>query len=583
MLAVTSPARKPRRNQFAPLPAPRGDPTAPTHSEAIPGVLVARRDARYRPATTSLPFRFLDSGLATRLDSTVGKVSAGGRCAAIGGDVVCSDAIGAFFARAGERPAHPAVVEDGRTVSYAALARRARCLAQAFARFPEPRVLIALPSGAEAYAAMLAAALAGGYYSPVNVDSPLLKLCRIARQLQPDIIVSDGGLAAGLLAETPGAMLVRPPDAPDTPLPDDTRRRHRIAYVIFTSGSTGTPKGVVIPRTALDHYVGWMRGSHMFGAEDRVSQYANIGFDFSVMEIYGALCAGATLFPVQGRGDRLFPARMITREKITVWSSVPSVISLMMRADSVTADNLASLRWLNFCGEPLLPQHLRAIFAACPHVVVQNTYGPTEATVSMTSLVMTAGDYEAACRSSVALGEPIAEMGLHLVGGRHDDEGELVITGPQVADGYWQDPQRSAERFREVALAGRTVTGYFTGDWAERHARHIFFKERMDFQVKVKGVRVELDEVAAALREIGWPVVCVLSRGDHLVAVVERHGAARFDQYEVIEALAARLDDAAVPRIVRLIDQMPYNENDKIDRAAVAAWFDAAERRGNRA
>ncbi|HXC30498.1 MAG TPA: AMP-binding protein [Stellaceae bacterium] len=489
--------------------------------------------------------------------------------------MVCSDAIEEFFARARKRPAHSAVVEEGEGVSYEALAWRARCLAQVFARVTEPRVLIALPSGADAYAAMLAAALAGGYYTPVNIDSPLLKLRRIVRQLQPDIIVGDGDLAAGLLAEAPGATLVRPTDASGEPLPDDARRRHRIAYVIFTSGSTGAPKGVVIPRTALDHYVGWMRGSRMFTAGDRAAQYANIGFDFSVMEIYGALCAGATLFPVHGRGDRLLPARMIAREKITVWSSVPSVISLMMRADSVTADNLASLRWLNFCGEPLLPQHLRAIFAACPHVVVQNTYGPTEATVSMTSLVMTAGDHEAACRSTVALGDPIPGMGLHLVGGRHDDEGELVITGPQIAEGYWQDPERSAERFREVTLPGRTVAGCFTGDWAERHAGHIFFKERMDLQVKVKGVRVELDEVAAALRETGWPVVCVLSRGDHLVAAVERYGAAPFDQRAVIEALAARLDDAAVPRTVLLIDQMPYNENGKIDRAAVEAWFAA--------
>jgi D-alanine--poly(phosphoribitol) ligase subunit 1 len=497
---------------------------------------------------------------------------------ATGGNVPGSDALDQFFARARERSRHLAVVWNGESVTYASLARHARCLARVFARFPEPRVLIALPSGAEAYAAMLAAGLAGGYYTPVNVDSPLLKLRRIVRQLQPDIVVGYGDLAASLLAEAPGAVQVRPADAPDTPLGDGERRRHPTAYVIFTSGSTGAPKGVVIPRIALDHYVAWMRGSRMFGADDRASHYANIGFDFSVMEIYGALCAGATLFPVLGRGDRLFPARMIAREKITVWSSVPSVVSLMMRSDGVTADNLGSLRWLNFCGEPLLPQQLRAIFRACPHVVVQNTYGPTEATVSMTSLVITAADYEGACRSSVALGEPIPGMGLHLVGGRHADEGELVITGPQLASGYWQDPERSAERFREVAHGSSSAIGYFTGDWAERHAGHIFFKGRMDFQVKVKGVRVELDEVAAALREIGWPVVCVLSRGDHLVAAVE-HGAAPFDQRAVTDALAARLDDAAVPRSVLPIDQMPYNENGKIDREAVAAWFEAHERR----
>jgi D-alanine--poly(phosphoribitol) ligase subunit 1 len=493
--------------------------------------------------------------------------------------VVCNDAIDQFFAQARERAAQPAVVQDRKAISYTALARQARCLAQTFARFSEPRVLIALPSGAEAYAAMLAAGLAGGYYTPVNVDSPLLKLRQITRQLQPNIIVADGDLAANLATEARGATLMRPADVPDVPLGEGRGQRHDIAYVMFTSGSTGSPKGVVIPRTALDHYVGWMRSLRMFTADDRVSQYANIGFDFSVMEIYGALCAGATLFPVRGQGDRLFPARMIAREKITVWSSVPSVISLMMQAGSVTADNLASLRWLNFCGEPLLPEHLRAIFAACPHVVAQNTYGPTEATVSMTSLVMTAADYESACRSSVALGDPIPGMGLHLAGGRHADEGEIVITGPQLATGYWRDPERSAAQFRDVTIGGRIVTGYFTGDWAERHGGQLFFKERMDFQVKVKGIRIELDEVAAALRETGWPVVCVLSRGDHLVAVVERNGAARFDQRKLIDALSARLDDSAVPRTVLRIDRMPRNENGKIDRRAVEAWFDRGERR----
>lgn len=483
------------------------------------------------------------------------------------------DAIDQFFARACERGAQPAVVRDDESVTYASLARRVRSFARLFARFPEPRVLIALPAGPDAYAAMLAAGLAGGYYTPINVDSPTFKLRQIALQLQPDVIFGDGEPAETLLADVPGAMLVRPNDAPDEASPECRGGRHGIAYVIFTSGSTGQPKGVVIPRTALNHYVAWMRGSQMFRAADRVSQYANIGFDFSVMEIYGALCAGATLFPVQGQGDRLFPARMIAREKITVWSSVPSVVSLMMRADSMTADNLRSLRWLNFCGEALLPEHLKAIFAACPDAVVQNTYGPTEATVSMTSLVMAGADYETACRSNVALGGAIPGMGLHLVGGRHEDEGEIVITGPQLAAGYWQDSQRSAEQFRRVTIGEETVIGYFTGDWAERYGRHVFFKERIDFQVKIKGVRVELDEVGAALRSLGWPMVCVLSRGDHLVAVVERNGMARFHEPEVIEALAARLDDPAVPRTVLQIDQMPRNENGKIDRRAVAAWL----------
>jgi D-alanine--poly(phosphoribitol) ligase subunit 1 len=489
--------------------------------------------------------------------------------------MVCDDVVGLFLARADERPACPAVVGDGQSVSYAVLAHRIRSLAAALARWAEPRVLVALRPGADAYAAMLATGLAGGYYTPLNLDSPQSKLRQIARLMQPNVVIGNTAEVETLVEEAPGARMLRPAEAFDGPPAEGCGRRHKISYVIFTSGSTGSPKGVVISRIALDHYVGWMQRSRLFNAADRVSQYANIAFDFSIMEIYGALCAGATLVPVQGQGDRLFPARMIKREKITVWSSVPSVLSLMIQANSVTKPNLASLRLLNFCGEPLLPQHLNAIFSACPRAVVQNTYGPTEATVSMTSLLVTATDYEYACRANVALGAAIPGMGLHLIGGHHPDEGEIVITGPQLAVGYWQDPQRTMNAFREIAIDGETVRGYFTGDWAERHGEHVFFKERIDFQVKMKGIRVELDEVAAAIREAGWPVVCVLGRDNRLAAVVEHNGAAKFDARELTDALALRLEYQAIPEIICRIERMPRNENGKIDRQAVIAWLDA--------
>src|SRR5581483_1259561 len=103
---------------------------------------------------------------------------------------------------------------------------------------------------------------------------------------------------------------------------------------------------------------------------------------------------------VSETGDRLMPARMIARERITVWNSVPSVVGLMMQANQVTRANLESVRLFNFCGEPLLPEHLRALFAARPDVLVQNTYGPTEATIAMTCLALRSADFEAACDAS---------------------------------------------------------------------------------------------------------------------------------------------------------------------------------------
>jgi len=165
-----------------------------------------------------------------------------------------------------------------------------------------------------------------------------------------------------------------------------------------------------------------------------------------------------------------------------------------------------------------------------------------------------------------------------LVGGAHENEGEIVLTGPQLAKGYWRDEAKTAEVYREVVIDGRAQRGYFTGDWAERHNGHIYFKERMDFQVKIKGFRVELDEVAAAIRECGWPVVCVVKRGEALVAVVEDSPGQTFDEAALLARVGRKVESHAVPVRAWVIAHLPRNDNDKLDRKAVAAWLDMQEK-----
>jgi D-alanine--poly(phosphoribitol) ligase subunit 1 len=337
------------------------------------------------------------------------------------------DVVDRFLYCADANPSHPAVVIDGRTFSYGDLEQRVRAFAHAFARFEAPRVLIALPQTADAYAAILAASLAGGYHTPLNVAAPVEKLRRIASLLEPDIIVGQGELAAALAAEAPNATMLDPAEIDETMQFQGRGRRHRLAYVIFTSGSTGLPKGVMVPRSALDHYVQWMTDVFEISPQDRVSQHPNLAFDISMTDVFGALCHGATLYPLLREVDRLMPARMIEREKITVWNSVPSVVSLMMQAGQATAANLVSVRLFNFCGEPLLPEQLEALFAVRPDVLVRNTYGPTEATIAVTDLPLRKDDYRLATTTSVAIGAPISNIGIHLIGGRHAEEGQVVI------------------------------------------------------------------------------------------------------------------------------------------------------------
>lgn len=308
------------------------------------------------------------------------------------------DPIGRFLCVARERPDYPAVDLDGEIVTYAGLEDRARRLAAWFASVEAPRVLIALPQGPDAYAAMIGALMSGGCYIPVNVAAPINKLVQLAELIQPNVIVTDAAGAREIAKNIPSPLIVDPLDAGKVAPLQGAGRRSSTAYVILTSGSTGSPKGVVVSTSAFAHYMNWVSNSGIFRGDDRVSQFPNISFDLSVLDIFGALNAGATLAPATKAGDRLFPADFARRLAISVWVSVPSAVGLVMKGGQATSAMLGAIRLFVFCGEALRPAHLAAIFQARPDVVVMNLYGPTEATVSMTSVLLRSEDYREACR-----------------------------------------------------------------------------------------------------------------------------------------------------------------------------------------
>lgn len=482
------------------------------------------------------------------------------------------DVVDRFLSMASRYPERLAIDVGACQYSYAWLEERVRIYAQIFSSFEQPRIAIALPQEADAYACILAAGLAGGFHTPLNTVAPIQKLRRILHRLQPDLLVAKPQLAAEIATAVPNLKVLDP----DTINTDSCflgkGTRHELAYVMFTSGSTGEPKGVMVSRKALANYVSWLESLHIT-PDDRLSQQPNLAFDISMTDIFGALCHGASLHPLMDEGDRMLPAEFIARQGITIWNSTPSAVSLMMRARQVTRNNLGSVRLFNFCGEPLVRQQLDAIFSALPDTLAQNTYGPTEATISVTEQVLTSDNYGTYCHTSAALGGTIPGMKISLVGGRSPTEGQIVISGPQLAEGYWNDPEKSAQQFRVLdELSGER--GYLTGDWAEIRDDRLFFKERIDFQVKVKGYRIELDEIVSAIRQCGWPVAVVFKRGDGLAAVVESNGLAPLYERELKAALSKIVEAHAIPTWILEIQRAPRSENDKLDRTAAAAWFE---------
>ena len=357
-----------------------------------------------------------------------------------------------------------------------------------------------------------------------------------------------------------------------------------VAYVLYTSGSTGVPKGVTVLHRNLPTLIDDMVARYSVTAADRVSQTHELTFDVSVWDMFVCWEVGACLCcPTQK--ELLGPGKFIRRHEITVWFSVPSTAVFMKRLGMLKPDSYPTLRYSLFAGEPLPTAVADAWLEAAPQSTVENLYGPTELTIVCVGYQWVPGQSEDEAEAGVIpIGYPLARNRPIVV----DEElrevgpgeiGELVVAGPQVTAGYWQDPERTAEVF--VVPPGHDDVHYRTGDRVRRPEgdRPMTYLGRLDSQIKVRGVRIELGEVEAAVREatgvdaviaVGWPRS--LTGADGIVAFV---GDREVDVKEAKARLTAKLPDHMVPRRFELLDKLPLNASGKFDRKALVDSLEA--------
>lgn len=492
-----------------------------------------------------------------------------------------------FLASAARYPERPAIWADGVERTYAEVLASVRRIAHWLtADNARPAYVGILASRSrEACEAILATAWAGATYVPLNLNQPAEALIQRLRGIPLDALIAD---KAGEKLLTPDVLQHAPRNilAPSSQTTFDSLQtqcdfepRHvgpnDAAYIEFTSGSTGTPKGVVIPNGGVAHFCGLMRERYEIGPEDRIAETADTSFDISVFNMFVTWLTGASLHVVP-KTQAIAPAKFIREHEITVWFSVPSVGTAMTRMGMLGPGAFPSLRVSLFSGEPLPLKVAIAWKQAAPNSVVDNLYGPTEATVIC--LHERVGDAVNVTREReiVSIGKPLPGTEAAIWDSARNSTaagvpGELAISGPQLALGYFNDAEKTAARF--VEHQGRRW--YLTGDLAYQDSSGLFHHlGRIDNQVKVLGYRVELEEVETHLRQlygtdavaaIAWPIEFGAATG-----IVGFVSAPRAIGDHLSRELHKRMPSYMVPSTIHVLDDMPLNSSGKVDRKTLA-------------
>lgn len=507
-------------------------------------------------------------------------------------------------------PDSPAVVSQGRSLSYGELAERATRLAACLVASrgwrrhdgQPPRVGILASRGVDACVALLGACWAGATYVPIGLKQPAERIAALlGDSALAALITDDAGaqllgervLAAGpalALHAGPAPLTVRaegvdvlalaalPPRPVHEPAPmaaSDT------AYIIFTSGTTGVPKGVMIGAGAARHYIAMITAELGLVASDRALETCELGFDFSVHNMLSTWEAGAALH-ILPASTVMNAVKFVRDARLTVWNSVPSLAGMLRQVKALAPGSLATLRVTVFGGEQLPASTVTAWRDAAPHSAIFNLYGPTEATVFCLAQRLGVPLYCTPGRDVIAIGTPLPGNEASVVGGDgqplpDDTPGELVIAGRQLAAGYLDAATLTAARF--PTLDGKRW--YRTGDLALRDGAGRFHcLGRIDNQVKVLGYRVELEEIDAHLRAVSgadvvgavaWPLADGMARG-----IVVFVGAAAVDAGKIIAALRTRLPVYMLPNRVIALEHMPLGPNGKVDRRALRQLLEDA-------
>lgn len=510
-----------------------------------------------------------------------------------------------------------------RVLTYAELDERARALAAQLLDWgvrPSDAVGLRVHRGVEQYVALYALLYAGATYVPVLPDLPAERVGVMMEDAECSLLLHGPGLHPLSAEELNPLDPARHVNLPQHTLPllstDDSTRAPAAeelpgvktgldedAYVLFTSGSTGRPKGVAISHRSIDNRLRWQQHQIPVGEGDRVLHKTPISFDVHVWELYWPLAEGAAVVIAapEGHRDPAYLARVIAEQSVTAVHFVPTMLSALTSSPAARRilteaglghDREQPLRYVVCSGEALQKDQVQAAGEVLG-VYPLNLYGPTEAAVDVT-FWETSSDPQ---RESVPIGEPVWNTGTLILDPTGHPvpvgvTGELHLSGVQLARGYKNNPQATAAAFAEQApagalalLNGESQRLYRTGDLAcweilSDGRAVIGYRGRTDYQIKVRGQRLELGDIEMALAAVEGVTasVALLYRGlrePALAAVLEVGDVPAERAEQLVEAArehcAQVLPDYMVPTLWHTLPALPVSPSGKADRKLLAS------------
>lgn len=481
-----------------------------------------------------------------------------------------------------------AAIEGDNVLTYKELERKSNSLAKYMLdKYGEEKTPLVIYGNKEneILICMIAALKSGRAYVPIDITFPEDRINKIIKEVNPKLVINCtkdiNNFHSHMISNIELEEIYNSYDGENSEekvwVKDDEN-----CYILFTSGSTGEPKGVQISKNNLDSFVQWF--SKFFNLRNENTPILNqpsYSFDLSVMPVYLGLTNGKVLFSLSHRTleNTKNTFQELKRSDMRLWISTPAFATVCIQDDSFTEKLMPNLKTMYFIGEVLPPILVNELKVRFPGVKIINSYGPTEATVAVTGIELT--DEMLIQDKELPIGYVMDGVKIRIVDEngievKEGEKGEIIIVGKSVSKGYYKNKEVTNKVFFDEKINGKEYSGYKSGDLGYYVGNVLYFSGRKDFQIKLNGFRIELEDIENNMRKVSNIKNAIVlpcyknNKISHLVAFATLetdNGLSALKNTLLIKnGLKKYIPTYMIPRNVKVLKEFPINSNGKIDR-----------------